>query len=178
MPNWVPLPLKLAWGCIGCVGGDRLIHPTFFLGGGSLRRCTKQGCLKEHHAAGLCAIHYQALRKANEPKEKRKQYYRRDSVRFSQAKKEAFRRGFSWEISKEYWKQLISTNSCHYCLNVLPETGCGLDRKDTKLGYIESNVVPCCTRCNRVKHIYIDYETMLEVGRLLRLQDLKSLLAA
>lgn len=37
---------------------------------------------------------------------------------------------------------------CHYCKDALPKGGIGLDRINNDQGYIEGNVLPCCTFCN------------------------------
>ena len=45
---------------------------------------------------------------------------------------------------------LITTGKgCFYC--GANEGRCGLDRKDSRLGYVFDNCVPCCLRCNRMK---------------------------
>jgi hypothetical protein len=49
-----------------------------------------------------------------------------------------------------------------------------MDRKDSAKGYLESNVVPCCGRCNRVKNSCVSYESMLKIGPILREQDKKA----
>ena len=42
---------------------------------------------------------------------------------------------------------------CNYCgVTELSSTGYGLDRKDNSVGYILSNVVPCCRVCNVAKN--------------------------
>jgi hypothetical protein len=70
-------------------------------------------------------------------------------------------RGLTWEISREEFSKIIKL-PCYYCGH-LPSNiwkaqsgngDCvynGLDRKDNTLGYILSNVVPCCYVCNRAK---------------------------
>lgn len=81
---------------------------------------------------------------------------------FNNYKREARRRYLSFDISRDYFKQLTSTN-CFYC-------GCrpnqhwdasgnngtyiynGVDRKDNSQGYTIFNSVPCCKTCNLMKH--------------------------
>ena len=41
--------------------------------------------------------------------------------------------------------------NCSYCDNKINELG--IDRIDNKMGYTLNNVVPCCSRCNFMKHI-------------------------
>lgn len=45
----------------------------------------------------------------------------------------------------------IRGDLCHYCGDHLPVNGLGLDRIDTRRGYDEGNVLPCCTLCNRAR---------------------------
>jgi hypothetical protein len=68
--------------------------------------------------------------------------------------------GKAWEIGLDDFQQLISS-PCHYCGGPLDETGCGLDRKDNSLGYIGSNIVPCCGICNIVKNDHFSYTDMM-----------------
>jgi hypothetical protein len=64
-------------------------------------------------------------------------------------------RRLEWSLSDELAIQLMGSN-CHYC-GCDPAMHCrgfkfnGIDRKDSKLGYIIDNVLPCCTPCNRAK---------------------------
>ena len=62
--------------------------------------------------------------------------------------------------SKEKFKKLTSSN-CNYCgesPSKIKKTDCGgeykyngLDRLNSNIGYIESNVVSCCWKCNASK---------------------------
>jgi hypothetical protein len=73
----------------------------------------------------------------------------------------AKKRGLSFEIDHKRFVELTSMN-CRYC-SVEPlqyykkhrDNGTyyfnGLDRVDNEIGYTESNVVPCCSKCNRAK---------------------------
>lgn len=56
-------------------------------------------------------------------------------------------RGLKWELPRHIFDKLIMSN-CEYC--EAPPPG-GIDRIDSGLGYIENNVVPCCTMCNFAK---------------------------
>lgn len=80
-------------------------------------------------------------------------------------KHNAVKRGFVWEITKPEFIWITSSN-CHYCgvaplqnqtyrtkktLVVGAYVYNGVDRQDNALGYILSNCVPCCGRCNQTK---------------------------
>lgn len=72
-----------------------------------------------------------------------------------------------WEVSVPLFLELISSD-CIYCGNP-PETRVahkkysdqasvvyfnGIDRIDSSIGYIEGNIVSCCSMCNRMKMDY------------------------
>jgi hypothetical protein len=65
----------------------------------------------------------------------------------------------------DQWVSLVQSK-CHYCSGELPETGCALDRMNSKLGYSISNVVPCCTSCNTMKSKTLTYEEMVLIWKL------------
>lgn len=66
-----------------------------------------------------------------------------------------------WNLTREDFDRITSSN-CYYCGNTpgnktKDRNGPyyfvynGIDRQDSNKGYILSNVVPCCVRCNRGK---------------------------
>jgi hypothetical protein len=81
-------------------------------------------------------------------------------------KKDAERRNLPFTLTEEDVQELISA-PCHYCgqqpaqvaypsRNVPALEGDillrnGIDRIQSSIGYIQSNVVPCCKQCNRAK---------------------------
>jgi len=96
-------------------------------------------------------------------------------------KKSAKLRGYDWYLSDDHAIQLFQGN-CHYC-GVAPSTVLstpssyggprwefvynGIDRKDNSLGYIESNVVPCCKFCQYAKRdlLYQEFlDHLIRVG--------------
>lgn len=103
-------------------------------------------------------------------------YVLRDSESFSpewgyrlamkRIKNDASRAGRVFEITLDEFKE-ISQQDCHYCgsapSNVLTYKSnagtftrtfvyTGMDRMDNKVGYVRTNVVPCCIICNRAKN--------------------------
>jgi hypothetical protein len=75
----------------------------------------------------------------------------------------AKKRGLVWGLSKERFRELTS-GGCHYCGLApaqiqIPNGGAntgtyvynGIDRVDNDKGYVEGNVVSCCTVCNKMK---------------------------
>jgi 5-methylcytosine-specific restriction endonuclease McrA len=77
--------------------------------------------------------------------------------RFSTAVAQAKRRGIVWDLPKEFYEKLI-VRPCDYCNEPLHISGSGLDRIDCTKGYSLGNVVPCCTRCNRIKGTWFTAE--------------------
>ena len=74
----------------------------------------------------------------------------------------AKKRGISWGLTRAEFERVV-TGNCYYCGQPAPlkrfrlkkgRWGAhvnGIDRKDSELGYEVSNVVPCCSKCNRAK---------------------------
>jgi len=73
----------------------------------------------------------------------------------------ARKRKIKWGLTKEQFF-VITKERCHYCgkkpKNLIKDRWkkyeckySGVDRKSSKRGYFVSNVVPCCSICNRMK---------------------------
>jgi len=86
--------------------------------------------------------------------------------RFNNARFAAKRHRKDWGLVREEYYALIS-RPCEYCAGPLPKYAVGLDRVNTKLGYLPGNVVPCCTVCNRVKQDYFSFDEMKQLGQLI-----------
>lgn len=61
------------------------------------------------------------------------------------------------DLTREFIRMMIS-KPCQYC----GDSGCRmtLDRIDNSIGHLQSNVVPCCVRCNYIRRD-IPYEAWL-----------------
>lgn len=79
--------------------------------------------------------------------------------RLHEYKKSARIRGYSWDISGEFFQDLIF-GACHFCgtgPSTLVENSWdsivvnGIDRLDNSIGYQAENVVTCCKDCNYAK---------------------------
>lgn len=102
---------------------------------------------------------------------------------FRDYKRKAKRKGLSWKLTIEQFKQLTSS-SCYYC-GVHPEQVVtyrglygryvynGIDRVDNKQGYIPENVVPCCGICNSFKETYTEKEFLAHVVKIVEYLKLK-----
>ena len=94
---------------------------------------------------------------------------------FINYKSAAKRRGYVFDISKDWFRDL-TLRSCFYCgrepFQVLATHNGkgryiynGLDRLEPGVGYIESNCVPCCGRCNEMKMGDGSQEFLLRIKR-------------
>ena len=85
---------------------------------------------------------------------------RSPKARFCNAKKSALERGKEWLLSLEEFI-FLSNQPCSYCSNELgplENYGGGLDRIDNSIGYMKTNVIPCCKICNLIRNIYLSVE--------------------
>lgn len=90
--------------------------------------------------------------------------------RFMSAIRTAKRRGLSWDIKEEDFSKLIK-QVCFYCGRPLCSTGCGLDRIDNKKGYSDTNVVPCCGRCNTTRGARFTHTEMILLAETIKKID-------
>ena len=68
------------------------------------------------------------------------------AAQWSNYKTNARARKLKFGLTREQVEEMIR-QPCHYCGG----EGFGIDRRDNRQGYIEDNVVPCCTNCNQMK---------------------------
>jgi hypothetical protein len=99
-------------------------------------------------------------------------------VLFSRYKSVAIEREMQFLLNEVTFKNIV-TKSCFYCGNVPTQetirkskhgiskfTYNGIDRKDSNIGYVEYNCVPCCGICNRAKHSMSHYDFMNWIHRI------------
>lgn len=65
-----------------------------------------------------------------------------------------------WTITDKQ-AALIITSACHYCGFKGEINEMGIDRKDSLLGYVPRNCLPCCITCNFAKR-NLPYDTFLD----------------
>lgn len=75
-------------------------------------------------------------------------------------------KGFEFNLDLDFMIAL-SKSKCHYCDR--PATGA--DRKSNFKGHTKENCVASCLRCNWVRGDWLSYETMIQVGELLKKID-------
>lgn len=95
-------------------------------------------------------------------------YLRSAGHRFSAAKFKAKARGLSWVLDYDQYAGLLAKR-CEYCRCRTNDTGVGLDRLDSAIGYELLNVVSCCWPCNMAKNaIFTPDEMRAEIGPAIR----------
>jgi hypothetical protein len=89
---------------------------------------------------------------------KNREYAQTLEFTYSSCRSGAKRRKIPFALTFEQYKT-ITSNKCHYCQGLAIENEVtGVDRLDSDIGYIESNCVACCPRCNYLKGKYISPE--------------------
>ncbi len=79
--------------------------------------------------------------------ERKKEYHKSPMGIFSRYKSSAKKRKRSFELSFDDYLNNFSHSKCCYCGN----DSTGIDRVDSKHGYVLENCVPCCEMCNKMK---------------------------
>lgn len=97
---------------------------------------------------------------------------------FDTYRRRSLEKGFSFDLSKEEFREMTSEN-CFYC-GLEPKQKAakgmgicygeylynGIDRIDSKKGYSKDNIVPCCGQCNVAKNDYSYEEFLIWAKRL------------
>ena len=78
------------------------------------------------------------------------QYY------FARHRTGAHKRGLEFSINVWDYEAHLWGKPCYYCGAEI--RGCGIDRKDSSIGYVIENCVPCCYRCNISKRTMSENE--------------------
>lgn len=81
-------------------------------------------------------------------REYHKKYSQSIPGKYREYKKGAFDRNYKWAITRKEFESFWQ-KPCYYCGTEIETIG--LDRINNDLGYIKSNLVPCCSVCNRAK---------------------------
>lgn len=88
---------------------------------------------------------------------------------FYQYRGSAKQRGYAFELSKDDFLNSYQSD-CYYCGDKLDKVG--FDRIDNTIGYISSNIVPCCFECNRMKQTLTQKEFIDKCTKISRLSAL------
>jgi hypothetical protein len=116
--------------------------------------CAIENCDEKHHCKGMCKKHYSETLE----------------YRFNRLKNWCFKRNIELDLTLSFYIDLVKDKNCFYCNSPQGMTsGSFLDRKLPKIGYIKTNVVPCCGECNDFKSDKISCEEMVEIVKILKL---------
>lgn len=85
------------------------------------------------------------------------------SKRYADYRRNAATRGFIFEVSKDRFAE-ITSQPCEYCGQT--EGTIGIDRVNSDIGYLEGNMVPCCSFCNRMKTNFGAEAFLAQVARI------------
>lgn len=97
-------------------------------------------------------------------KEKSKEYNKTQMGRLRSYKNGAKQRNISFNLTEDeffsFWQK-----PCYYCNSEIETIG--IDRKDSSIGYIFNNCVPCCIICNMMKKTYKEEEWLEQMINIL-----------
>lgn len=91
----------------------------------------------------------QKRNKTPERQEKNRAQSLKPKTKYNHLLRKCKQRGFVCDIDFIIYEQLLKM-PCHYCRQSTSHSGVSLDRKDNTVGYIISNVLPCCKMCNLI----------------------------
>jgi hypothetical protein len=102
-----------------------------------------------------CVPCYEKLLKVESQRPLRERNYKAEAftnkhVIWNHYVKGAKKRGIDFKLKKDNFNSLI-LKKCFYCDHIKEGEVNGIDRIDNNKGYIEENVVSCCTDCNLAK---------------------------
>jgi hypothetical protein len=120
------------------------------------KKC-RNACATAYHANNRERLNAQRKAHQDAHPELWKAANRRPRRRFGALLGNAKARDMEVTISFDDFAELIS-KPCFYCGGDLPDSGSGVDRIDSKIGYAQGNVRPCCTNCNLAKNDMTDSE--------------------
>lgn len=86
------------------------------------------------------------------------------------------KKGLSFDLTIEWYKENIEGKSCYYCGD--SESSIGCDRIDNLQGHTKLNVVPCCKLCNVTRMNNFTHDEMIILGRTIKQLKKSRVLAA
>lgn len=135
---------EVLWLCLCTLCGSEKLFPKCELQ--KFKKGKRKSCGCREHA------HYRSPEESKaHDKFRSRLRNRKASYRYACTRSRARRTGMEFSIALAEYKKLLE-QPCHYCGGPLPEVGAGLDRIDSKVGYIPTNVRPCCWPCNTGKN--------------------------
>lgn len=105
-------------------------------------------------------------------KESARRWYRKSpKALFNLYQKKAPGRGLEFTLTLDEFITLVM-QPCVYC-GAVPTERNGIDRVDNAVGYVASNVVPCCFTCNQMKSNRSRADFLAHVVRIAQFQQSK-----
>jgi len=98
-------------------------------------------------------------------RERLKTYYWTLTSQYHEYKKRAKKKNIDFLLSKKDCEKYYNTN-CYYCDGKIK--GLGIDRIDNKIGYVKDNILPCCSKCNFMKHIMSKDEFIQHIKQIIK----------
>ena len=92
------------------------------------------------------------------------EYHRKALILFYAYKRIDNEKGFKNDLTVDFIKELIQ-KECFYCQD---NNKLGLDRIDNSIGHLQSNCVPSCFMCNRVRWDTFSIDEMKQLGEVIR----------
>ena len=78
---------------------------------------------------------------------KRHTYSQYKNKQFISYLKRANAKGFGFELEEQDF-EVLHELLCNYC----GDSATGYDRVNSRIGYLKTNIVPCCSACNMMKN--------------------------
>ncbi len=103
---------------------------------------------------------------------KKKKYYKKNidkslPAKYRQYLSRALDKELQFDLTVEQFESLCN-NNCVYC----NDTPCGVDRKDSSIGYTINNSQSCCTKCNMMKYTHSTDNFLLHIKKIYEFQKL------
>lgn len=101
------------------------------------------------------------------------------ACKYSSLKSRATKRNIHFLIPREDFIRWFKKESkiCHYCgkeitmgISGIRKNWLTIDRKNNKFPYVIGNIVISCYKCNLIKADDISYETMILIGKILKVE--------
>ena len=143
-----------------------------------IRRKTKDGSVyKRRRECKTCEIQQAKLYAAQNGEKIKLRERKRMATPKGQFKKyqvAAKRFNKVFELTIEYFEK-NSKSSCYYCGSLQSDAlAMGVDRTNSKIGYVFDNCVPCCQKCNLAKFTYSPKEFIEHTRRIVKYQEGKN----
>jgi hypothetical protein len=107
------------------------------------------------HSVQRCAICYEKLKEIEAKRERSRNYKeeRKEHMltHYQNFKRSSIRRNIEFNISIEEFTEIVQQN-CYYCNHYKETEAIGIDRVNNSIGYVSTNIVPCCADCNILKN--------------------------